>query len=104
VTDYRPTTNEHCLTYEINTPNETFEWVGLPTVSITAHRCKIGFGPSLNRGYTEMLTPNLTFEWVRPHIVILCSLLDQTGCTPLWSPDHIVCGFGRCNMVTRPNT
>ena len=26
VTDYRPVTNEHCLTYEINTPNETFEW------------------------------------------------------------------------------
>jgi hypothetical protein len=24
ITDYRPTTNEHCLTYEINTPNETF--------------------------------------------------------------------------------
>jgi len=29
ITDYRPTTNEHCLTYEINTPNETFEWADI---------------------------------------------------------------------------
>ena len=29
VTDYRPVTNEHCLTYEINTPNETFEWANV---------------------------------------------------------------------------
>ena len=29
VTDYRPVTNEHCLTYEINTPNETFEWANI---------------------------------------------------------------------------
>jgi len=27
ITDYRPTTQEHCLTYEINTESETFEWV-----------------------------------------------------------------------------
>jgi len=31
ITDYRPTTNEHCLTYEINTPNETFEWANVST-------------------------------------------------------------------------
>ena len=29
ITDCRPTTNEHCLTYEINTPNETFEWADI---------------------------------------------------------------------------
>ena len=29
ITDYHPTTNEHCLTYEINTPNETFEWADI---------------------------------------------------------------------------
>ena len=29
ITDYRPTANEHCLTYEINTPNETFEWADI---------------------------------------------------------------------------
>ena len=29
ITDYRPTTNEYCLTYEINTLNETYEWADI---------------------------------------------------------------------------
>ena len=29
ITDYRPTANEHCLTYDINTSNETFEWADI---------------------------------------------------------------------------
>ena len=29
ISDYNPTTDEHCLTYHINSPDETFEWVHL---------------------------------------------------------------------------
>ena len=27
MTDYKEETKEHCLTYDINTENESFEWV-----------------------------------------------------------------------------
>ena len=29
ISDYNAVTDEHCLTYHINTPEETFEWVHL---------------------------------------------------------------------------
>ena len=46
VTDYRPVTNEHCLTYEINTPNETFEWANVS--SFDAREFKLVEGDPVN--------------------------------------------------------
>ena len=46
VTDYRPVTNEHCLTYEINTPNETFEWANVS--SFDAKEFKLVEGDPVN--------------------------------------------------------
>ena len=46
VTDYRPTGNEHCLTYEINTPNGRFEWANIS--SFDAREFKLVEGDPVN--------------------------------------------------------
>jgi len=33
ITDYNPETKLHCLTYDINTPNESFEWADISSFS-----------------------------------------------------------------------
>jgi len=33
ITDYNPQTKLHCLTYDINTPNESFEWADISSFS-----------------------------------------------------------------------
>ena len=38
ISDYNATTDEHCLTYHINTPDETFEWVHLKARGVAARR------------------------------------------------------------------
>ena len=59
VTDYRPTTNEHCLTYEINTPNETFEWANIS--SFDAREFKLVEGDPVNindlKFYSQGIVP-----------------------------------------------
>ena len=57
VTDYRPTTNERedCLTYEINTPNETFEWANVS--SFDAREFKLVEGEPVNMGRPQVLLP-----------------------------------------------
>ena len=59
VTDYRPTTNEHCLTYEINTPNETFEWANVS--SFDAREFKLVEGDPVNindlKFYSQGIVP-----------------------------------------------
>ena len=38
ISDYNAVTDEHCLTYHINTPEETFEWVHLKARPASAAR------------------------------------------------------------------
>jgi len=33
ITDYRPETDEHCVTYNLNTPDEEYEWTDLKKLS-----------------------------------------------------------------------
>ena len=42
ITDYNTETKQHCLTYEINTPNESYEWADISTFS--PHEFKIEEG------------------------------------------------------------
>ena len=52
ISDYNATTDEHCLTYHINTPEETFEWVHLKARAARrstrfSARCSLGCGRSV---------------------------------------------------------
>jgi hypothetical protein len=58
VTDYRPTTNEHCLTYEINTPNETFEWANVS--SFDAREFKLVEGEPVNIADLKFFSQGIT--------------------------------------------
>jgi len=42
ITDYNPETKQHCLTYDINTPNESYEWADISTFSKTEFKMEEG--------------------------------------------------------------
>ncbi|CAL52808.1 EMSY N-terminal [Ostreococcus tauri] len=42
ITDYNPETKQHCLTYDINTPNESYEWADISTFTKTEFKIEEG--------------------------------------------------------------